>query len=279
VTEWDSHVFCMIAPDALRRHLAGAILDRFDAVGLRPAGWRLAELGSMQIDTMHELAVVRSTQAYRYRCLDALFALGPCLLLCLEDVKPHRGDPYARALQTKGASDPRHAKPGSIRHDLHAINLVMSLLHTSDGPAESVAESAVLLAGVPRPQWWREPNELSGLLAVIEAGTPERRLFNDVVAGVRARVVSRLWTALDVEARSMAGRLAAAGELGEDHAGEKIARVANCGEDPLLGVLASRFDSAGDLRETVRALHGVGIELDGWEQAVLGTSMYFPVNR
>jgi nucleoside diphosphate kinase len=279
VAEWDAQVFCVIAPDAVRRQLVGPILDRFAATGLRPAGWRLAELTSRQIDTMHELAMARSSQAYRFRCLDLLFGLGPSVLVRLADAEPHRGDPYARAHAAKGASDPRDAEPGSIRHDLGAINVVMSLLHTSDSPADAATEVGLLLDGIVPADRWRDPVELPELLAVLTVQAPERRMFGDVLAGVRARVISRLWAVLGDEARAIAGRLAAGRELGADHAGEKIALAAQAADDPLLAVLATRFDTPIDLRTTERVLAGYGIGLDDWEAAVLGTSMYFPPVR
>lgn len=263
---WNAELFCLIAPDAIRRHLVGPILSRFAARGLEPAGWCLRELTSLQIDTMHKLAMARSTHAYRFRCLDLLFALGPSILLRLADTGRVDDSPYSRALAVKGASDPRDAAPGSIRHDLRAINVIMSLLHTSDGPAESQHESELLLNGGT----WRHPAELRELLMVLETGPAETRLFPEVLRGLRSRVLTVIWPVLGVEACATAARLAAAGELAAPRAGEKIALLAECPGHALLSILAAGFDQPVDVRET--RLLG----LDDWETAVLFTSAYFP---
>jgi len=267
MSEWDAEVFCLVAPDAVRRHLVVPILSMFAARGLTPNGWCMRELTSLQIDTMHEFAMVRSTHAYRFRCLDMLFALGPSILLRLADNGGFDGSPYARALEVKGASDPRDAAPGSIRYDLRAINVIMSLLHTSDGPAESRHESELLLDGSS----WRDTGELGDLLSILQAGPAEVRLFPEALMGLRRSILTELWPALGAEARAEAGRLTAAGELAAPRAGEKIARLATCRGHPLLEILAAGFDQPVDVLRTPRTLG-----LDDWQTAVLFTSAYFP---
>ncbi|MEV4114742.1 nucleoside-diphosphate kinase [Nonomuraea sp. NPDC049695] len=273
---WDRHVFCLIGPDAVRRHLVGPILERFATAGLRPDGWRCLQLTSHQIDTMHELAMVRSSQAYRFRCLDLLFALGPSILLRLADVRPDLGDIYARATAAKGASDPKDAAPGTIRHDLRAINVVMSLLHTSDSPADAARESDLLLTGDDAHHVWNDPRELPDLIAVTSRRRVENRLFGDVLADIRTRVLLALWPQLGSAARSEAGRLAAMGHLGDPATGRKLASMIHPTASPLLDVLEADFDRPIDLRSVRGTLTGSGIDLDDWETAVLGTSMYFP---
>lgn len=267
----DTDVFALIAPDCVRRGLVKDVLAAFASAGLSPVAWQLAEVGSREVDRMHEQVMARSTEVYRFRCLDLLFGLGPSLLLRLRDQDPGRGDPHQRAVRCKGAS--RNPAHGTIRHDLRAINVVLSLLHTSDSPADSRRESELIAA----KDAWLPAQELPGFTGVLTAPHPERRGFRDVLAGVRARVIAVLWDDLDADGRALAGDLAGCGGLGDAGAGARVAELL-ARRHPLADVLRAPMDPTGDLRQidlVARRLSGWGIDMDPWERTVLGTSLYF----
>lgn len=277
---WIDHVFCMITPDSLRRRLAWAILERFQGIGLTVAGWQLLRVTARQNDIIAAAQGAGADSTYRYRAIDALFDLGPTLALRLRDCSSLPDEIYRRAQCLKGASDPRDLLPGTIRHDLGALNTVMSLLHVSDSPGNSARESAVILSGIDGPPFL-DAASLGSELRLVEAGWPaEARGFRDVLSAVRSRLVASLWGLLSEKGQALAAELHQQGGLADPHAGQLLAaELGPAGEHhPLAEVLRATFDPSQppvDMRYTadLLALHGIG--LDPWEHAVLATSMYF----
>jgi nucleoside diphosphate kinase len=287
VSFWTNRVLCLLGPDCLRRHLTRPVLDRFAAIGLRPAGWHLAQVSASRLDRMAELQNAGAGQVYRYRALDALFALGPALMVILADERQRPAEQlYAAVKEVKGNADPRKSVAGTIRHDLGAINVVLSLLHASDGPEQAMIESGVLAAGVT-PEQFRAAGDIGRLVEIIEATQPmETRAFAEVLAGVRGRVVAQLWPALTAAGRELAAGLASTGGLAGPDAGERLAGHIDLACDgslrTLVDVLRAPFDGARtqpDMVAVERILGLSGLALDTWELAVLTTSTYFPPAR
>lgn len=281
---WQDRVFCMLGPDCLRRHLTRPALDRFREAGLEAVRWHVTAVSPVRIDAMSEAQGAGPGQVYRYRALDALFELGPALLLVLLDL---RGRPaaelYDMTARLKGDARPERAKPGTIRHDLHAINVVLSLLHLSDSPRASAREAAILLGGTT---WPGQRGGLDEAVELLENSQPkETRLFPEVLAAVRGRIVLALWPLLSPDGRRLATQLAAKGQLSEPDAGERLAAglaEAAHGTAGLTGLLRARFDGTGPapaMPEVQRLLRAHRIGLDPWEYTVLSTSAYFPSRR
>ncbi len=282
---WSDHVFCLIAPDCLRRHLSGAVLRRFRDIGLCVAGWRLLRVTSRHNDTIAAIQGAGAGSTYRYRAIDALFDVGPALALRLRDESAQPSvELYAQAQRLKGASHPQDCVPGSIRHDLGAINAVMNLLHVSDSPVNSAGEAAVLLSGID-PPLFLPAERLPSAIPIVEAGRPvETRGFPAVLTAVRARVAAALWDLLSDKGKVMAAELSGDGSLADPRAGEALAaELAPAGAShPLAAVLRIPFDPSGpltDLRYAAGLLRLHGLGLDDWEYAVLATSLYFPPVR
>jgi nucleoside diphosphate kinase len=277
---WQDRVYCMIAPDALRRQLGRPILARFAKAGLAPVGWRLTPVTSLQIDRMSEHQRVGVGSVYRYRALDALFALGPALSVVLADTWSRPvPELYAMVKEMKGNADPYRAAPDTIRHDLRAVNTVLSLLHTSDSPTDSATECAIL-TGEADPDAFDATGDVASFIAMLEASQPaERRDFAEVLAGVRGRVLALLWSELAADGRHLATRLAAEGGLAEPQVGAILAEHVTDGLPPALtALLRTPFDGGEprvDLVGTRLQLAACGLELDAWELAVLTTSSYF----
>jgi nucleoside diphosphate kinase len=283
---WQHAVFGLLAPDAFRRNLAGAVLDRLAAGGLAVAGWAEVLVADRQVDAVAQVQRVGPGQAFRYRALDAIFALGPAVALRLADTAGRPSDQlYREVKQLKGASMPADTRPGSIRYELGSVNAVLSLLHVSDTPENAARESAAILRGDPDgppvDELFGPPATLPGYLLTREAGSPaETRGHRDVVAAVRGRVAARLWPALSAAGRDEVVRLVALGQLGDPPAGARIAAelAGAAAADPLAGVLRSGFQPGPgapdpDELDLVLRLHRIG--LDPWERAVLATSRYF----
>jgi len=295
---WQRHVFCMLTPDCLRRHLARPVLGRFRDEGFEVVSWRLAPVSTAGIDAMSEAQNAGPGQVFRYRALDALFGLGPALSLALRDRRGRdAAEIYGTVKRLKGDARPERAAPGSLRHDLRAINVVLSLLHASDSPEASALETAILLGSPADPSGGSllpggQPDGLDDALDLLERGEPrELRLFPEVLAAVRARLSVALWPALSPDGRRLAVRLAEKGQLADPDAGERLRAELStpgpaagrsggpAGLDEILGLSFDGSRAAGAMPEIETSLRAHGIRLDAWEYAVLATSVYFPSRR
>lgn len=277
---WQHRIFVMISPDGVIRGLTRGMLDRFAAAGFRPDGWRLTPVTSHRVDRMSELQQITASRVHRYRALDALFALGPALMVTLSDELGRPAEEfYAAAKTLKGDADPVRAKPGSIRHDFGAINIVLNLLHVSDSPAEAAMECSTLVGG-DRDLFHR--GGLGELLDLLGAVAPETRGHAEVLGAVRGRLLAAIWGDVGGPAREHIAGLALDGALGVAATGKALADVLQSpGVPPAEAhqVLAGGFDGTvprPDMDMVSRVLAWHGLALDPWERAVLTTSAIFP---
>lgn len=281
VDAWRQRIFCMIAPDCLHRGLTSTLLDRLDAAGVEPAGWSFVRIGTHRIDAMSQIQGVAPGQVYRFRALDTLFELGPSLVVVLRDRNGRPAEELYRTLSDlKGNADPRRAEPGTLRHDLGAVNVVLSLLHISDSPEHSARECAVL-TGLSSPAEFGDASGLRQVIAVLEATEPgEMRGLPEVLAAVRGRVLARLWDRFQAPDRDQVSEVAEKGRLGHRPLPEDIlVRLDAAGADPVLtGFLRAPFSGDGthpDLPAVHHRLAADGQGLDPWEYTVLETSVHF----
>ena len=277
---WQHRIFVMISPDCLIRGLTRPVLDRLAGIGLRPGGWRLTRVTPHRIDRMSELQQLTAARVHRYRALDALFALGPALMVRLRDEQERPAELlYAAAKALKGDADPARARPGSIRHDLGAINTVLNLVHISDSPAEAAVECTTLLGD---EEELFHDSGLGELLELLAAGRPESRGFADVLGAVRGRLLAAVWGELTAPARERIVELSRDGALGEPATGKALAdglrgqRVWPAETGDVLGWAFDGTVPRPDMDRIAGVLAWHGLVLDPWEHAVLTTSAVFP---
>ena len=123
----------LLKPDALRRGLAGEILGRYEAKGLRLVALELRQIDGEQADAHYHEHVERDF----YPPLRAFVTSGPLMALVLE------GDEAIEVVRAlNGATDGRKAAPGSIRGDLSLSNRE-NLVHGSDSPESAAREIAL----------------------------------------------------------------------------------------------------------------------------------------
>lgn len=275
--DWARSVVVLVTPDGVLRHRAVPILRRLTAAGFAATHCRLCRLGPEDLDEMYRSNIDFVWETFRYRLLDQAFQLGPCLALALTDVGDD-GDPHGRMSRLKGATDPGRAPVGSLRRDLGGINGLLGLLHASDSAEEAAYDSSVLFPG-GMDAWAATAAEVGRRCALLERATVlETRGFEDVVGGVRARLLTALWPEVGEAGRRGVADLLARGPLGARGAGAAVARAAGLAAEPLLDVLAAEFDPADpgpDPAAVQRLLAARGLALDRWESLMLATSRVF----
>ena len=125
--------FVMIKPDAVARGLVGAIVARFEAVGLT--------IERMEFGTLPR-AVAEANYAEHvgkpfYEGLIAYVTSGPVVRMVLSGTGA-----VAIARKLIGATDPAEAAPGTIRGD-YALDLDANIVHGSDSPASAEREIGI----------------------------------------------------------------------------------------------------------------------------------------
>jgi nucleoside-diphosphate kinase len=130
--------FAIIKPDAVVRHLAGDILKRIEASGLRVAGLRLTQLSRAEAESFY--AVHKERPFYKSLC--DYMTSGPVIVAVLAGEGAIK-----RWRDLMGATDPAKAAPGTIRKDF-GQNVEQNATHGSDAPETAANEIAFFFRGL-----------------------------------------------------------------------------------------------------------------------------------
>jgi nucleoside-diphosphate kinase len=120
----------IIKPDATRRNLTGAIVDRFEKAGLRVVAQRRIRLSREQAEAFYAVHKARPF----FNGLVTFMTSGPVVVQVLEGegaIQKNR--------DVMGATDPAKAAPGTIRKDF-AENIEANSVHGSDAPETAANE-------------------------------------------------------------------------------------------------------------------------------------------
>ncbi len=120
----------IIKPDATRRNLTGAIIDRFEKAGLRVIASRRLRLSQAQAEAFY--AVHRERPFFA--SLVAFMTSGPVVVQVLEGENA-----IARNREVMGATNPANAASGTIRKDF-AESIEANSVHGSDAPETALQE-------------------------------------------------------------------------------------------------------------------------------------------
>ena len=118
-------------PDAVDRGLAGEIVRRLEAKGLRLVA---ADLRTIDKETASRHYGEHEGKPF-YDSLVTFITRGPSLLMVVEGPE----ETFAVVRTLMGATNPRSAAPGTIRGDL-AIEMTENLVHGSDSPESAARE-------------------------------------------------------------------------------------------------------------------------------------------
>jgi len=126
-------------PDAVERGLAGEILRRLEAKGLRLVA---AEMRTIDTETAGRHYAEHEGKPF-YDDLVSFITRNPALLMVVEGP----GDTYAVVRTLMGATNPTSAAPGTIRGDL-AVEMTENLVHGSDSPQSAAREIGIFFPGL-----------------------------------------------------------------------------------------------------------------------------------
>jgi len=130
--------FAIIKPDAVSRGQHGEILAR-----IHQAGFTIVAIKSMRL-TKEEAGGFYAVHQARpfFGELTDFMSSGKIFALVLE-----ADDAIRKWRDTMGATDPKKAAPGTIRHDL-GTSIGTNCTHGSDGPETAAFEIAYLFSGL-----------------------------------------------------------------------------------------------------------------------------------
>ncbi len=128
----------IIKPDATRRNVTGAILDRLEKAGLRVVAQKRLRLTRAQAEAFY--AVHRERPFFDSLC--TFMTSGPVVVQVLEGE-----DAIARNREVMGATNPAEAAPGTIRRDF-AENIEANSVHGSDSAETAAREIAFFFSEI-----------------------------------------------------------------------------------------------------------------------------------
>ena len=134
-----------LRPDVAAAGAIGEVADRIDAAGFVAVGAVVVRLGRAHVRALWWWQLQRAT-AERLLLLDAVAGLGPSLAILYRHPDGH---PAQRLTRLKGGNDPAGRAPDPLRSVAGSPNRLLTMVHTSDDPADVARELAVFLP-------WRE---------------------------------------------------------------------------------------------------------------------------
>ena len=120
----------IIKPDAVKKGKIGAIIQRFEDSGLRPVAMKKMTLTQAQAEGFY----AEHKERPFFKDLVGFMTSGPVVVQVLE------GDgAIVKNRDIMGATDPKKAAPGTIRHDF-AESIDANAVHGSDSPTSAARE-------------------------------------------------------------------------------------------------------------------------------------------
>jgi nucleoside-diphosphate kinase len=130
--------FAIIKPDAVRKKLAGKILQRIEEAGFTVKAMRLMHMTKKEAEGFY---AVHSARPF-FGSLTDFMSSGPCVVLALE-----APDAIKKWRATMGATDPAKADAGTLRKDF-GESIEFNATHGSDAPETAAFELGYFFAGL-----------------------------------------------------------------------------------------------------------------------------------
>lgn len=132
----------IIKPDAVGRHLVGAIIQRYEKAGLIPIGMKRMRLTKAEAEGFYYVHKQRPF----FDSLCSFMSSGPIVVLALEGehaIQRHR--------DLMGATDPAKAAEGTIRK-AYGTHIEHNAVHGSDSPESAQFELGYFFSALEWPQ-------------------------------------------------------------------------------------------------------------------------------
>ena len=113
----------IIKPDSVSKNIIGKIISRFENAGLRIIAAKMVHLSKNQAESFYSIHKGKPF----FNNLIEFITSGPIMVIVLEGE-----DAISRNRTIMGATDPKKANPGTIRHDF-AESIDKNAVHGSDG--------------------------------------------------------------------------------------------------------------------------------------------------
>lgn len=128
----------IVKPDAVRKHVIGDIINRYEKAGLTPVAMKMIHMSKPVAEGFY--AVHKARPFFDSLC--TFMSSGPAVVLVLQGdnaIKKNR--------ELMGATDPAKAEPGTIRH-IHGTNIEFNAVHGSDSPETANFEIGYFFPGM-----------------------------------------------------------------------------------------------------------------------------------
>ena len=127
----------IIKPDAVSKNVIGKIIDRFESNGLRIAAMKKVQLSAADAGKFYAVHAERPF----FGELVEFMTSGPVVVMVLEGENA-----VAKNRELMGATNPKEAKPGTIRADF-AESIDANAVHGSDSLENAKIEIEFFFAG------------------------------------------------------------------------------------------------------------------------------------
>jgi len=112
----------IIKPDGVKKCLIGEVIKRFESQGLKVVALKMLHMNKTQAEGFYKVHKGKDF----FETLTTFMSSGPIVVMVLEGK-----DAIKRTREIIGATDPKKAKPGTIRHDF-AQEIEKNIVHGSD---------------------------------------------------------------------------------------------------------------------------------------------------
>ncbi len=114
----------IVKPDGVQKNLIGEVIRRFENAGLRIVALKMLRLTK---DMARGFYIVHKDKPF-YDSLTDFMSSGPVVVMVVEGEGA-----ISKVREIMGATNPRNAAPGTIRHDF-ASDVEHNIVHGSDSP-------------------------------------------------------------------------------------------------------------------------------------------------
>jgi nucleoside-diphosphate kinase len=132
----------IIKPDAVRRHVVGAIIQRYEQTGLIPVAVKMVRLTKPQAEAFYYVHKQRPF----FDSLCSFMSSGPIVVLALEGESA-----IQRLRDLMGATDPAKAAEGTIRK-AYGTHIEHNAVHGSDSAESAQFELGYFFSALESPQ-------------------------------------------------------------------------------------------------------------------------------